>query len=187
MSARASRTLAISGLLLLAGSLLASCTVSENVRDSARDVITLRSGTVSELKALRGSGPFTRYEVAPREMLEVAAAACRKARGLRGKPVTGVEVSVRYGEVTAKERADDVHPDVGYSEDWRSAVVITVHPILGEPNVSRVEWHATKRSPLLGCGVDWDGVLPGLIAQALREAGLPRHPRAGAVPSLVPQ
>ncbi len=170
MSARAARTLALAGLLLLEGGLLAGCTVSENVQDSARDVLTLRSGTVNELKALRGTGPFTRYEVAPAEMLEVAAAACRKARGLRGKPVTGVEVSPRYGEVTAKERAYDVHPDVGYSEDWRSAVVITVHPIEGEPRASRVEWHAGRRSPLLACAVAWDRVLPGLIAEALREA-----------------
>ena len=75
--------------------------------------------------------------------------------------------------MTAKERAYDVHPDVGYSEDWRSAVVITVHPILGEPNVSRVEWHAGRRSPLLPCGVHWDGVLPGLIAEALAERPTP--------------
>ncbi len=164
------RALALAGFLLLDGCLLAGCTVSEDVRKSARDVVTLRSGTVNELRALRGSGPFTRYELAPEALVEVAAAACRKARGLRGKPVTAVEVSPRYGEVTAKERAYDVYPDVGYSEDWRSAVVITVHPILGEPQACRVEWHAARRSPLLPCAVHWDSVLPGLIAEALREA-----------------
>ena len=95
-----------SGLLLLLASAWAGAgCVSKEVRDSAKDVLTLRSGTVSELRDQRGQGPFHLYDVAPSEMLQVAAAACRKAVGLRGRPVTTVEVSPRYGEVTAKEQA----------------------------------------------------------------------------------
>ena len=58
--------------------------VSEQVADVAHDVLTLRSGTMSELKARRGQGPFRIYKVPPVEMLGVLATACGKAVGQRG-------------------------------------------------------------------------------------------------------
>ena len=150
--------------------------LSKNVRAAAHDVFTLRNGTISELRNRRGSGPFRRYDVPPDEMLQVIAEACRHAKDLAGRPVTGVDVSVRYREVVAKERAPDAPADPGYSEDWRTAVVATVHPIEGEPGASRVEIHGGQRSPLLGGANDWERSLPGWIDEVLRE-------RAATTPS----
>lgn len=156
----------------LAGALAgAGCRVSPVVGEAARDVLTLRSGTITGLKALRGSGPFTRYEVAPEAMLDVLAAACRKARDLGGRPVTSVTISRHYGEVTAKEHAPDAPADPGYSEEWRTAVVATVHPLAGEPGACRVEVHAARRSPLMGGANLWERDLPGWIDEVLRERG----------------
>lgn len=142
---------------------------SELAADAARDVLTLRQGTMSGLKRLRGTGPFREFAVPPAEMLEVAAAACRKAKGLRGRPVTVVEVSPRYGEVTAKEQPADAPEDASYGDEWVSAVLIIVHPVPTRPGVSKVEWHHARRSPLMGCGVDWARSLPGWIDEALAE------------------
>ena len=160
--------------VLLAG-LLPGC-VSKHVRAVAHDVFTLRSGTISALKAQRGTGPFRRYEVAPDELLDLIAEAAGKARDLWGRPVGSVDVSRHYREVVAKERAPDAPADPGYSEDWRTAVVVTVHPVEGEPGASRVEIHAGRRSPLLGGRNDWQRSLPGWIDEVRRE-------RAAARPS----
>jgi hypothetical protein len=131
-------------------------------------VLTLRNGTMSELKARRGQGPFRIYQVPPVEMLGVVATACGKAVGQRGRPVTVVEISQRYMEVSAKEQAHDAPKDASYGDDWISAVLVIVHPDAAQPDLSRVEWHTTARSPLIGCSVDWERVLPGLIEAELR-------------------
>ena len=155
-------------LLLLVAPGAPGC-VSKDVRESARDVLTLRSGTVSELRDRRGRGPFRRYELPPAEMLEVLGAAARKARDLAGRPVSAVTVSARYGEVVAKERGPDDPAEGSYQEDWRTAVVATVHAVPGEPGASRVEIHAMRRSPLLDAAVEWEARLPGWIDEVLRE------------------
>jgi len=171
---RGRRLVCLSSLLACLAS--APGCVSENVKDIAHDVLTLRSGTISALKDMRGQGPFHMYSVPPAEMLEVAAAACRKAVGVGNRPPL-VSVSERALEVTAKEVEPDAPKDPGYSEDWRSAVVIIVHPDVSNPSVSRVEWHAARRSPLLGYRVDWISRLPGWIDEALRErAGVRKSP-----------
>lgn len=159
--------------LLLVAVLLPACRVSESVQTSARDVLTLRNGTIHELRERRGQGPFVRYEVAPEAMLDVLAAAAGRARDLAGRPVTGIAVSKRYGHVVAKERAPDAPKDPGYSEDWRTAVVAIVHAVPGEPRASRVEIHGTRRSPLLGGANDWERALPAWIEQELAARGLP--------------
>lgn len=156
---------------------------SEQARLAVRDVLTLRTGTVSELRDRRGRGPLREHAVPPEAMLELAAQACRGMVGLRGRPVTTVEVSRRYGEVTAKEQGLDGRRDPAYGDEWVSAVVITVHPVPGDPARSRVEWHACRRSMLMGCGVDWAGLLDARLdaAVAAWQAQDPRAP--GLAPS----
>lgn len=168
--------------------LLAACRASPLALEAARDVVTRRTGTVAGLKDLRGTGPFTRYEVGPEEMLEVLAQACRRARDLRGRPVALVTVSRRYAEVTAKEPDPDAPDDPGYSAEWRSAVVATVHAIPGAPDACQVEIHAVRRSPLLGCSTLWERDLPRWIAETLaaREAPSPEVPSSGAPSSRAP-
>ena len=165
---RRARAGSLLAALALAPLGLAGC-VSEDVAESAQDVLTLRSGTMSGLRARRGQGPFHDYDVAPVEMLGVVASACGKAVGQRGRPVTVVELSTRYMEVYAKEQAHDAPRGASYGDEWISAVLVIVHPDAAHPDRSRVEWHATARSPLVGCSVDWQRVLPALIEQTLRE------------------
>lgn len=155
------------GLCLVPCLLLGGC-VSERTAEAVRDVVTLRTGTISELRDRRGRGPFQEHEVPPADMLEVVARACRAMVGLRGRPVTTVEVSRRHGEVTAKEQGLDGRRDPAYGDEWVSAVVVVVHPVVGQPGRSRVEWHATRRSVLMVRGVDWEGALAARIEQEVR-------------------
>ena len=152
--------------------LLVGCAVKEEVRDVAKDVLTLKRGTISGLKRMRGQGPFTRYEVPPETMLNVIEEAVGKARDLSGRPVS-VFVSRNYREVTAKERAPDDLADADYREDWRTAVVAMVHPIEHERGASKVEIHGARRSSLYGGANDWERTLPGWIDEVLRARGLP--------------
>ena len=172
------RRLVCLGSLLVCLACAPGC-VSENVKDVAHDVLTLRTGTISALKDMRGQGPFHMYPVPPAEMLEVVAAACRKAVGVGNRPPL-VSVSERALEVTAKELEPDAPKDPGYSQDWRSAVVVIIHPDPRNPSVSRVEWNACRRSSLLGYRVDWMGSLPGWIDEALRERAAGAKPPAGS-------
>lgn len=154
-------------LALALGSSASGCRLSETERDSVRDVLTLRRGTISDLRALRLTGPFTRYEVPPGEMLLVVADAAGKARDSRGRPARR-RVSPRYGEVVAKESAPEAPPDPSYDDEWSTAAVITVHPVANEPEASRVEFHAARRSVLMGGLTDWNRSLPGWIDEVLR-------------------
>lgn len=154
-------------LVLLLAVAAGGCALKEEVRDVAKDVLTLKRGTISDLKRMRGQGPFTRYEVPPETMLEVVAEACGKARDLAGRPVA-IWVSRNYREVTAKERApDDLH-DADYREDWRTAVVVMVHPIEHELGACKVEIHGARRSVLYGGVNDWERTLPGWIDEVMR-------------------
>ena len=153
-------------LALVLGSCAAGCSLSETERKAVRDVVTLRRGTISDLRAQRLTGPFHRYEVPPEEMMRVAADAVRTARDFRGRPAK-VRESVRYREVVAKESAAEAPPIPSYSDEWTTAVVVTVHDVPGEPEASRVEWHSARRSVLMGGVTDWERSLPGWIDEVL--------------------
>ena len=45
--------------------------LSDAVKDSVETVLTMRSGTMTELRTRRDTGPFRRYEVPSAEMLDV--------------------------------------------------------------------------------------------------------------------
>ena len=68
-------------LALLLIPLLAAC-VSDDVKETAETVLTLQSGTVSELRDRRGNGPFTTYDLAPDAMLGVVEALVFPAPGM---------------------------------------------------------------------------------------------------------
>ena len=154
-------------LLLLAA--CASDDTTDQIKEIAENVVTLQSGTMSELRERRGQGPFRRYEQPPEVMLEVVEEAVRRARGLGDRAVEGVYVSKRRGEVIAKEREPEKAAATKYSLPFRSAVLVVVHPIVGEPEASRVEMHAMERGPFHKGRVAWQRDLPGWIDDVLRQ------------------
>ncbi|MDJ0972896.1 MAG: hypothetical protein QNJ98_00375 [Planctomycetota bacterium] len=161
-------------LALLVLAALGGCSnIDEDVRETAVNVLTLQSGTISELKDLRNTGPFTTYDLPPDELLSVVEDAARKARGEGDHPVRAIFVSERRGEVVAKERGAEDAADDGYEKPFRSAMVATVHPILGEPTKSRLEIHAMQRGPFHKGRVQWERDMPGWIDAVIAERANP--------------
>ena len=154
------------GVVLVA---CASDDTTDLIQEVGENVVTLQSGTMTELRELRGQGPFRRYEQPPEVMLEVVEEAIGHARGLGGREVGGVWVSRRRGEVVAKEREPDKADSETYGLPFRSAVLVVVHPVQGEPNVSRVEIHSTQRGPFHKGRVAWQRDLPRWIDDVLRQ------------------
>ncbi len=161
-------------VLLVSSCLIAGCAgLDEDVQDAATNVLTLQSGTISELKAKRGSGPFTTYAVPPDEMLTVLRDAASKARGLGDRPVRAIFVSERRSEVIAKEREPDESTDEYYDGVFRTAMVATVHKVIGDPSSSRVEIHATQRGPFHRGAVQWTRDMPKWIDEVIAERDAP--------------
>lgn len=159
--------------------------------ESLATVATLRSGTMSELRAQRGLGPFRRYEVAPDVLLEAVAAAATHARGRGNRPVKAIFTSRRRGEVVAKERAPGDADSTGYAKPFVSAMLAVVHGIPGEPHAARLEIHETHSGPFHVGAVRWRGDMPGWIEGELARraptampagAGMPDAPDVPAAP-----
>ena len=75
-------------------SCLSACSgIDDTVKDSAETVLTLRSGTMSDLRKRVGQGPFRTYEIPPAEMLEILEEAVGEARGRGDRPIRAVFVS----------------------------------------------------------------------------------------------
>lgn len=162
--------------VLLAVALVAhtGCTADSEILDSAEDVITFRGATMSELRDMRGRGPFRIYPRSPEEMLDVVERAVRKARDGAGRPVEDVMVSRRYGEVRAKEVAAGDDPS---GDDYVAAVVVVIHDVIGAPDRSRIEIHAGNRGPFDRGVIAWEARLPGWIDEVLAsDAPLRRIP-----------
>jgi len=164
--------------VLLACLLLSALTgcVSDEVKETAKTVLTLQGGTVSELRDRRGSGPFTTYDVAPGEMLGIVERAARRARNKDGEPVRAVFVSAARGEVVAKEREDELASDDGYGAPFRTAMLAVVHPVRDRPDQSRVEIHMIQRGPFHRGVVNWTRDMPTWIAAEIAEAAAPVAP-----------
>jgi hypothetical protein len=122
---------------------------------------------MSELRQRVGSGPFRIYELAPGEMLEVLEEAVGEARGVGGKPVSGVFVSERRRQVVAKERPADEADDDGYSKPFLTAMVATVWPVEGRPEACRVEIHAMRSGPFHTGRIQWERDMPAWIERVL--------------------
>ncbi len=164
MTRRVLRTLV---LCLVAGT-LAGC-VSDRVREAAETVLTLQSGTISELRDRRGSGPYRTYPFARDEMLTIVETAARKARGAGGDPVRAVFVYERAGEVIAKERSAEDAADDAYEGDFRTALYVAVLPVIGDRTQSRVEIHAIDRGPFHKGVVRWAHDMPRWIDEVIAE------------------
>ena len=138
--------------------------VSKDTEKAIENVVTLRSGTVSDLHEQYGTGPFRDYAVPPAEMLGIVTAVLKTF-------VPAVFENDRTMSVIAKERKGKEAWVDDYSPEWHSAVLVYVHRVVGNPNVSRVEIHATDRGPFhQGC-IEWAAVLPGRIDDAVAKRG----------------
>lgn len=155
-------------VLLLAAPLLAGC-VSDDVKETAETVLTLQSGTMSELRDRRGTGPFTTYDLTPDVLLGVVEEAARMARGAGGEPVRAVFVSERRGEVVAKEREGEDAQDDGYSAPFRTAMLAVVHRVPGRADQARLEVHMIQRGPFHRGVINWTRDMPGWIQAVLSE------------------
>ncbi len=136
------------------------------VRELAENVVTLQTGTTSELRDQRGTGPCRGYDVGPDEMVEVLEDAMKRADGKGEPPYVKTFASKRYREVVAKEfekrRAT-------YKDTFLTAAIAIVHPVAGDPSRCRVEMHDTRRGPFHGGSVKWGRDLPGWIDAELAE------------------
>jgi hypothetical protein len=130
----------------------------KQVKEIATNVLTLQFGTITDLRAMRGQGPYYDYEVPPAAML----AAAEKA--MKSK-VVGVYPNPHAMEVVAKERAAKDEWDDRYDTKWLSAAIVIVHPVPSEPGRSKVEIHAIDRGPFHKGRIAWEAELPLLLAQ----------------------
>ncbi len=160
----------------LCGALALAGCVSEEVRASAEAVLTLRSGTMSDLRARRGHGPFREYDLPPKDLLEVVAAAARRARGAGGAPVRAVFVAPARGEVVAKERTGADAARTGYGAPFVSAMLAVVHPVPDQPLRSRLEVHEIRSGPFHAGVVRWVRDLPRWIDAERAERARPKAP-----------
>lgn len=154
--------------------LLCGGCLSEGARDVLGNVATLQTGTMSDLRDCRGSGPFRTYRVPPDEMIDVLVAAAGKARDETGRPIDNIWPSVLRREVVAKERDACDNEERSYSKPFKSALYAVVHPILDDPGACRVEMHATNRGPLHQGKVNWIRDMPGWIDEVLAEPAASR-------------
>lgn len=153
------------GVLVLASGCTGG-TSTENLEEIAVNVVTLQSGTTTDLRERRNQGPFVTYEVSPEGMLLVLETAMKQAGGEASWPYVEVYVSKRYGEVLAKEFGE---PGKGYGDPFRSAALAIVHPVVDRPHQSRVETHTIERGPFHRGSVAWRQRLPAWIAAALAQ------------------
>jgi len=146
---------------------LAACKADDTVKQTVKDVLSLKTGTVSDLKSRRGLGPFREYPVPPAEMLDLVAEAI-------STKVVAVFPDPRAGEVVAKERVGKDRYDDWYAPDWVSAVAVYVHPVIGAPDRSKVEIHWTNRGRFHRGSIDWANELPPLLDAAVAKRGTGR-------------
>ena len=160
--------------LLLAASLalvVVACSgtdpkTTKQIKEVAVNVVTLQTGTTSELRDRRGTGPFREYDVPPDEMVDVLEGAMRRARGDGEPPWVKAFASKRYGEVVAKEFEE---ASASYKDPFRTAAIAIVHPIPDAPKRCKIETHHTRRGPFHGGSVQWQAGLPGWIDAELAE------------------
>jgi hypothetical protein len=136
----------------------------DEVTKVAKEVLSLKSGTVSELKAQRGAGPFREYPLAQDDLYDLV------VEVLEAK-VAAVFPNRKAFEVVAKERTGKDKHDDWYAPDWRSAVVVYVHPVPGDDARSKLEIHATNRGPFHRGAIAWQRELPALIDAAVARRG----------------
>lgn len=153
----------------LAGTVACSASSRKNVKEVAETVLTLQSGTVSELKARRDTGPFRDYAVPPAEMMGLV-------EGVLRSKVVAVFPEPLQQVVVAKEREGKEALDDSYAPAFRTAVVVFVHAVPGDATRSRVEVHACQRGPFHRGSIDWEAELPALLDAAVARRQAPLRP-----------
>lgn len=149
----------------------AGCSASslKTVGEVAGTVLTLQSGTVTDLKARRDTGPYRDYDVPPAEMMALV-------EGVLRTKVVAVFPEPLQQVVVAKERAGKEELDDGYAAPFRTAVVVFVHPVAGDPMRCRVEVHAGQRGPFHRGRIDWERDVPPLLDEAVARRRAPLRP-----------
>jgi hypothetical protein len=159
--------------LAAASALAVGCgSVSDDTREAIRNVLTLEMGAVADARALRGTGPFRDYEVPPDEMLDIA-------EGVLLTKTPAVAKNLDAREAIGKERPPELAGEDAYAARWVSAVVVTVHPVAGQPGRSRVEVHGVHKGVFTRGRIPWEGEVPALLdaAVARRASGVRPLPR----------
>lgn len=154
----------MAALALLVAGCAGDSTTSTAVKDAVKDVLAGKTGTVTALKNLRGTGPFREYAVPPDDMVRVVGEAM-------GKKVVAVFENPRAREVVGKERKASQSHDDWYAPDWLSAVIVFVHPVDGDDGRSRIEIHSTNRGKAWRGTIAWEAELPALIDEAVARRG----------------
>lgn len=154
---------------LVAATVACSASSRKNVKDVAETVLTLQTGTVSELKARRDTGPFRDYAVPPAEMMTLV-------EGVLRSKVVAVFPEPLQQVVVAKEREGKEALDDSYAPAFESAVVVFVHAVEGDAGRSRVEVHACHRGPFRRGSIDWEREVPPLLDQAVAARRAPLRP-----------
>ena len=163
MSLRAPALLALATVAAAA----AGCgSMSPDTKETIENVLTLQQGTVTNVRELRGRGPFREYAVPPAEMLDLA------TRVLKAR-VPAVFPNPRALEVVAKERIGKDAAVDDYQPAWVSAVVVIVHPVAEDPGRSRVEVHATQRGPFNRGHIAWEHDVPAALDAMVAARGRP--------------
>ncbi len=160
MTAR--RTAAVVLASAIGAASLPAC--SKDIRETAVTVLTLQDGSMTTLRARRGSGPFRTYPIPPAEMISLVAAVLKTK-------VVGVFEKPRRGEVYAKEREPKLALEDTYADKWTSAVMVFVHPVPGDATSSKIEIHTAQRGPFHAGCIRWDVELPPLIDDAVLHRG----------------
>ena len=145
---------------------LCACTAekTKTYKDVASNVLALKFGTMSDLEAKRGTGPFRDYAVPPAEMMDLVAAVL-KTKVPAVFPTKGC-LTVYAKERVGKDKAID-----DYSPDYVSGVAVVIHPVAGNPSACRVEIHATDRGTFTKGKIDWERELPPLFDEAVAHRG----------------
>ncbi len=154
---------------LAAGVVGCSASSAKTLGEVAGTVFTLQSGTVSDLKALRDTGPYRDYDVPPAEMMTLV-------EGVLRSKVVAVFPEPMQQVVVAKERHGKEALDDGYAAPFRTAVVVFVHPVVGAPARCRVEVHACQRGPFHRGRIDWEREVPPLVDEAVARRRAPLRP-----------
>jgi hypothetical protein len=148
-------------VLAAAVAAVAGCSgMSDDTREAVRNVLTLETGAVADARCRRGTGPFRDYAVPPDEMLALA-------EGVLLTRTSAVVVNLDAREAVGKERPPELAGDDSYTARWVSAVVVTVHPVAGFPDRSRVEVHAADKGVFTRGRIDWEREVPPLLDAAV--------------------
>lgn len=129
-------------------------------KDALVNLVTLQTGTITEIDQRRGTGPFKTYPLSVPKMMEVVTAVLKTQ-------VPAVFPCPNARKVIAKERKGKDALSDEYDPPFASAVGVYLEPIEPGQTSCRVEIHAIRRGPFHQGHIDWERILPPLLDQAV--------------------